>query len=91
MVHPPQNRSEAERLEEGIFKPGDRVCWTKAILIPPTRREIPGTVLQVMPSTDGSPFTLYQVQFEFGIFVLYGAQLDPALEAASHEKLPVTP
>jgi hypothetical protein len=77
-------------LQEGIFKPGDRVCWTKAILIPPTRREIPGTVLQVMPSTDGSAFTLYQVQFEFGIFVLYGAQLDPALETLSRSKGSVT-
>ena len=68
---------------DSVFKAGDRVCWSKAIVEPPTRRDVPGTVLQVMPGAEAedAAFTMYQVQFEFGVFTLNGKQLEHALQA----------
>lgn len=61
------------------FKPGDRVCW-KGIR-DPTHNHIPGTILKVIPKGAGAAFALYEVEFEFGTFTLYGTQLESVREA----------
>jgi hypothetical protein len=59
------------------FNIGDRVCWTRAVA-DPTKITVAGVVLAVIPSDSGlDDFTMYDVQFEFGTFTLYGTQMKP--------------
>ena len=56
------------------FKVGDRVLWTRA-LSEPIKERIIGTIVAVIPSRVPS-FTMYDVEFEFGTFALYGTQIE---------------
>ena len=55
---------------------GDRVCWARPVA-DPIKITIAGVVLAVIPSDSGlDDFTMYDVQFEFGTFTLYGTQIE---------------
>ena len=58
------------------FKPSDRVRWVRAF--PHTEYEnAVGTVLDVIPNdTSLDAFTMYDVEFQFGKFTLYGTQIE---------------
>lgn len=63
---------------EFTFKPGDRVCWVNGVF-DPAQRNVPGTVLEVLEDeVDVAEFTLYKIEFPFGTFTVYGAQLESA-------------
>jgi hypothetical protein len=58
------------------FKRGDCVRWIRAVSYPEYKNAV-GTILAVIPN-DASldAFTMYDVEFEFGTFTLYGTQID---------------
>ena len=60
------------------YEIGDRVVWVRAV--PDSRmKDIVGVVLAVIPNPSNlAQFTMYDVQFDFGTFTLYGTQLSPA-------------
>jgi hypothetical protein len=58
------------------FKVGDQVRWLHAVP-DSTARNALGTITAVVPNETGvDDFTLYEVKFEFGVFTLYGAQIE---------------
>ena len=59
------------------YKVGDHVQWTRAVS-QPRFKNAKGLVTAVLDNdTQVDDLTLYDVQFEFGLFTLYGTQLDP--------------
>jgi len=58
------------------FKRSDRVRWVRALSHPEYENAV-GTVLDVIPN-DASldAFTMYDVEFQFGTFTLYGTQIE---------------
>ena len=61
-----------------LYKVGDYVCWTRAVS-QPSFKNATGQVATILDNdTQVEDLTLYDVQFEFGLFTLYGTQLDPA-------------
>jgi hypothetical protein len=59
------------------FRVGDHVCWTRA-MGDPSKAELPGIVRSVFPCDSGlDDFTMYDVEFDFGTFTLYGTQIEP--------------
>ena len=66
-----------------LLKVGDPVMWVKAITgVDRHQQDIIGKVLFVIPSDSGfQEFALYDVQFDFGRFTLYGTQIKAASES----------
>ena len=59
------------------FGVGDHVRWTRAVN-DPNKVHVPGVVRAIIPSDFGlDEFTMYDVEFEFGTFTLYGTQIEP--------------
>ncbi|HYR89421.1 MAG TPA: hypothetical protein VE422_35425 [Terriglobia bacterium] len=60
------------------FNVGDRVEWVRAIPSPELK-DIAGIVMAVIPNDqDLDDFYMYDIQFDFGLYTLYGTQLGPA-------------
>jgi hypothetical protein len=59
------------------FKVGDRVRWVRAAFSSEQHNAL-GTVVDVTPNDDANleAFTIYDIEFEFGIFTLYGSQIE---------------
>jgi hypothetical protein len=63
------------------FKVGDRVRWRNAIR-ESTARNALGTITAVLPNETGvDDFTLYEITFDFGTFIIYGAQIERELQS----------
>jgi hypothetical protein len=57
-------------------QPGDLVRWTRAVA-PPERLNSVGSVREVFAEDSGfAQFRLYEIHFPFGLFTLYGTQLE---------------
>jgi hypothetical protein len=67
-----------------VFKVGDKVRWRHAV--PELKaKDALGTITAVMPNETGvDELALYEIQFDFGAFTLYGAQIerDPQSKAS---------
>ena len=62
------------------FKRNDRVRWVRALSYPEYENAV-GTVLDVIPNdTSLDAFTMYDVEFQFGKFTLYGTQIEAVAE-----------
>jgi hypothetical protein len=60
------------------FRVGDSVMLAPS-LTEPIKKDLVGTVIAVIPCDSGQdPFTLYDIQFEVGVFTLHGSQIEPA-------------
>ena len=58
------------------FKVGDQVRWRHAVP-DPNAKDALGTITAVIPNETGvDDFTLYEIQFDFGAFTLYGGQIE---------------
>jgi hypothetical protein len=59
------------------FNLEDKVRWVRAVWSPGNKGAV-GTFLNVILSdTDIEDFTMYDIEFKFGIFTLYGTQIEP--------------
>jgi len=57
---------------------GSKVRWVHALNIPENQNAV-GIVLAVIPNDDDlDDFTMYDIQFPFGNFTLYGTQIEPS-------------
>ena len=64
-----------------VFKVGDQVRWRHAIR-ESTARNALGTITAVIPNETGvDDFTLYEIKFDFGVFTVYGAQIEQELQS----------
>ena len=58
------------------YKIGSEVRWVHAVASPEKQNAV-GIVLAVFPNdTDLDEFTMYDVEFSFGMFMLYGTQIE---------------
>ena len=58
------------------FAVGDHVRWVRALADPGNQNSV-GQVLAVVPNDSNlDAFTIYDVEFSFGRFTLYGTQVD---------------
>jgi hypothetical protein len=59
-----------------VLKVGDQVRWRHAVP-DSTAKDALGVITAVIPNETGvDDFTLYEIQFDFGVFTLYGAQIE---------------
>jgi hypothetical protein len=59
-----------------MFKAGDKVRWVRALNYPEYKNAV-GLVVGIMPSdAPVEDFNVYDVEFPFGRFALYGTQLE---------------
>jgi len=71
-------RSKRARVPPGVYRVGDKVRWTKASWSSQLKQNSTGVILRVIPTDCGvEHFNLYDVEFDFGMYMLYGTQLDP--------------
>jgi hypothetical protein len=57
------------------FKIGDQVRWRHAVRDLKARDAL-GTITAVLPNETGvDDFALYEIEFDFGAFILYGGQI----------------
>ena len=66
----------------GQFAVGDRVRWSR---VNPDlgQPDIVGTIRTIIPHKRGLPaLTMYQVEFDFGTFTLYGTQIEATIVVA---------
>ena len=62
------------------FRKGDRVRWCR-VDSDPSETEAQGTIVAVITSDADRPeFTMYDVEFDFGVVTLYGTQISPSDE-----------
>jgi len=71
------------------FKIGDRVAWNRAVSEEQFQGAI-GVILAIVPGNSDA-FALFDVEFDFGLFTLYGTQIDvvpadpsPTIEQPAH-------
>ena len=59
------------------FKVGDRVRWVRAAISSEHKNAV-GTAIDVMSNDDTNleAFTIYDIEFQFGMFTLYGSQIE---------------
>jgi len=58
------------------FNVGDSVRWVRALSYPEYKNSV-GIVQAVIPNDNNLPgFTMYDVEFQFGLATLYGTQLE---------------
>jgi hypothetical protein len=59
-----------------VFKVGDKVRWRRAV--PELKaKDALGTITAVIPNETGvEELALYEIEFDFGAFTLYGAQIE---------------
>lgn len=63
-----------------LFKVGDRVRWLHSVPDPKLTNAL-GTITAVIPNETGvDDLTLYEIDFDFGAFTLYGSQIEEKLE-----------
>jgi len=59
-----------------IFKIGDHVRWIRGAASSQQKNAI-GIVVEVMPDNENrEAFTTYDIEFQFGIYTLYGSQIE---------------
>ena len=65
-----------------VFKVADKVRWVRAVSSPESKDAL-GVVTNVIPNETGvEEFAMYDVEFSFGTFTLYGTQIEPELTSA---------
>jgi hypothetical protein len=59
-----------------LFKVGDQVRWRHAVP-DSTAKNALGTITAMIPNETGvDDFALYEIKFDFGVFTLYGGQIE---------------
>jgi len=62
--------------DEPLFNQGEKVRWVRALSSPEYNNAV-GTITAVIPDDNNSPeFTVYDVQFSFGLMTLHGMQVE---------------
>jgi hypothetical protein len=61
-----------------LFKVGDEVQWSKVVSLSKGANTLFGIVNAVISDSELEEWTMYEVQFGFGLFMIYGTQLKPA-------------
>jgi hypothetical protein len=60
-----------------LYKIGEQVRWRNAVPESKVKNAL-GTITAVIPNETGvDDFTLYEINFDFGAFTLYGGQIEP--------------
>ena len=66
-----------------LFKVGDQVRWRHAVPDAKLANAL-GTITAVIPNETGvDDLTLYEIDFDFGAFTLYGSQIEQKLESTA--------
>jgi hypothetical protein len=66
-----------------LFKVGDQVRWRHAVPDSKLTNAL-GTITAVIPNETGvDDLTLYEIDFDFGAFTLYGSQIEQKLESTA--------
>lgn len=74
---------------ERLFNQGEQVRWVRAVSSPKYKNAV-GAIIAVIPDDNNSPeFTIYDVQFSFGLMTLHGTQLD-TWETESSQQTPTS-
>jgi hypothetical protein len=65
-----------------LFKVGDQVRWRHAVRESKVKNAL-GTITAVIPNETGvDDLTLYEIEFDFGAFTLYGGQIEQEPQAS---------